>query len=268
MNELIPFFWGAAHVRVLLVDGEPWFVAGDVCRELGYQRSRDAISQHCKGAVKRRLPTAGGEQDVTLIPERDIYRLVMRSKLPGAVQFEEWVVGEVLPAIRKTGGYAMHAGDPLAALNDPAKLRTLLLGYSEKVLALEARVEAQAPKVAALERIATGTAGSMSVREAAKTLQAQPKALTEWMVTRRWIYRHPLGRTWLAYQPRLLSGMLEHKLVSGKRADDTDWGSTQVRVTARGLARIAELLEQETQRKDCPLFAMKSRDATLASSVC
>lgn len=245
MSELVPFYYGMDQVRVFDVDGEPWFVAKDVCRELGYSNANDAIARHCRGVVKRDLPTHSGVQSISTIPERDVYRLVMRSKLPGAQGFEEWVVGHVLPQIRRTGSYGKSTADPIAALNDPTQLRSLLLGYSERVIALESRIEEQAPKVAALERIATVTRGSLSVREAAKTLQMQPKALTLWMQERRWIYRHPVGRTWLAYQPRLLSGMLEHKMVTGERTDGSEWGSTQVRVTAKGLARISELLEQE-----------------------
>lgn len=133
--------------------------------------------------------------------------------------------------------------DPLMLLNDPVHLRSLLLGYDEKVIALQSTVDHQAPKVAALDRFATETAGSYSLREAAKSLQLKPKKFVTWLVERRWIYRHPDGGRWLAFQPRLDSGMLEHKVVTGQRNDGTDWGTTQVRVTAKGLARIAELLE-------------------------
>ncbi|MFM0243810.1 phage antirepressor KilAC domain-containing protein [Paraburkholderia sediminicola] len=135
--------------------------------------------------------------------------------------------------------------NPLAALNDPIQLRALLLGYDEKVLALQSAVDEQAPKVAALDRFATETKGSYSLREAAKSLQIKPKKFVTWLVERRWIYRHPDGGRWLAFQPRLDSGMLEHKVVTGQRNDGTDWGTTQVRVTAKGIARIAELLERD-----------------------
>ncbi|MAY72053.1 MAG: transporter [Halomonas sp.] len=105
MSNIIPFNFNSNSVRVIQKDGEPWFVAKDVAETLGYSRARDAIKQHCKGAVKHRLPSASGYQETMLIPERDVYRLIMRSKLPEAEAFEEWVVGEVLPSIRKTGHY-------------------------------------------------------------------------------------------------------------------------------------------------------------------
>lgn len=134
---------------------------------------------------------------------------------------------------------------PAINLSDPATLRTMLLGYTEKVIELESTVSEQAPKVAALDRFATETAGSYSLREAAKSLQLKPKKFVMWLMDRRWIYRHPDGGRWLAFQPRLDSGMLEHKVVTGQRNDGTDWGTTQVRVTAKGLARIAELIERD-----------------------
>jgi phage antirepressor YoqD-like protein len=137
------------------------------------------------------------------------------------------------------------AADPLRFLSDPAKLRVLLLDYTEKVVALESTVGEMTPKVAALERFANETKGSYSLREAAKCLQLKPKKFVMWLMDRRWIYRHPDGGRWLAFQPRLDSGMLEHKVVTGQRNDGTDWGTTQVRVTAKGLARIAELLERD-----------------------
>lgn len=95
------------NLRVIVRDGEPWFVAKDVAEMLGYSRPKDAIAAHCKGAAKHRLLTPGGAQEMTIIPERDLYRLIMRSKLPEAERFEEWVVGTILPAIRKDGGYIM-----------------------------------------------------------------------------------------------------------------------------------------------------------------
>lgn len=241
MSDVIPFFFGADAVRVIKVGSDPWFVARDVAAVLGYAVPDKAVRDHCKGATDSVAPTAGGAQRVKIIPERDVYRLVMRSKLPAAEKFEEWVVGEVLPTIRKTGSFVQGA---VQALDDPAALRTLLLGYTEKVIALESTVAAQAPKVAALDRIATASDGSCSVTEAAKNVGMKPKAFFEWMRAHRWIYRHALSSTWLAYQPRLDSGHLEHKVVTfdGSEGPRT---ITQVRVTSKGLARIAELLEQE-----------------------
>ncbi|MDG1276992.1 MAG: Bro-N domain-containing protein [Algoriphagus sp.] len=86
------------HACIFLDEhNQPWFVAKDVAELLGYKRERDAVKQHCKGAVKHRLPTSSGIQEMSIIPERDVWRLVMKSKLPAAVKFESWVFDEVIP---------------------------------------------------------------------------------------------------------------------------------------------------------------------------
>lgn len=92
-------------VRTLEIDGKPYFVANDVARALGYSVPKDAISRHCKGALKHRYLTEGGEQELKIIPEGDVYRLVIKSQLPKADEFEHWIFDEVLPSIRKNGGY-------------------------------------------------------------------------------------------------------------------------------------------------------------------
>lgn len=92
-------------VRTIEIDGKPYFVANDVARALGYKRPADAVSAHCKGSVKHRYLTEGGEQELKIIPEGDVYRLVIKSQLPKADEFEHWIFDEVLPSIRKNGGY-------------------------------------------------------------------------------------------------------------------------------------------------------------------
>ena len=92
-------------VRTIEIDGKPYFVANDVAKALGYSVPKDAVSRHCKGALKRRYLTEGGEQEVKIIPEGDVYRLVIKSQLPKADEFEHWIFDEVIPSIRKNGGY-------------------------------------------------------------------------------------------------------------------------------------------------------------------
>lgn len=111
------FNFGAHAVRIVVRDGEPWFVAADVAAALGYLTAKDAarnLSEHQKGG--HILPTPGGEQRVTIINESGLYRLVLRSRKPEAEKFSDWVTGEVLPSIRKTGQYqrtqpALPVGD-------------------------------------------------------------------------------------------------------------------------------------------------------------
>ena len=93
------------QVRMIFIDGKEYFVANDVAKALGYSEPKNAISRHCKGALKQSYLTNGGEQEVKVIPEGDVYRLIIRSKLPKAEEFERWVFDEVLPTIRKQGYY-------------------------------------------------------------------------------------------------------------------------------------------------------------------
>lgn len=89
--------------------GEPLFIAKDVAEALGYANTSKAINAHCKAVSTCHTEMGGQVRAVQIIPERDLYRLVMKSKLPAAEQFEEWVVGQVLPSIRKTGQYTAPA---------------------------------------------------------------------------------------------------------------------------------------------------------------
>ncbi|TXH38842.1 MAG: hypothetical protein E6Q94_01715 [Burkholderiaceae bacterium] len=111
MSDLNVFAFDSQAVRVVTVDGEPWFVGKDVAEVLGYANSADAITKHCKGVAKRYpLSTPGGTQELRIISEPDMLRLIVGSKLPAAERFERWVFEEVLPSIRKTGAYV----DPAA----------------------------------------------------------------------------------------------------------------------------------------------------------
>lgn len=99
-------------LRTYEEDGKILFCGKDVAKVLGYKRTADAISNHCKGSVKRRpLQTTGGMQEFVFITEPDLYRLITHSKLPTAEKFERWVFEEVLPAIRRTGGYMVAKQD-------------------------------------------------------------------------------------------------------------------------------------------------------------
>lgn len=106
MNELQVFNSKEfGDIRTTEIDGKPYFVANDVARALGYKRPADAVTAHCKGSVKHRYLTDGGEQELKVIPEGDIYRLTVRSKLPSAEKFERWVFDEVIPSIHQYGAY-------------------------------------------------------------------------------------------------------------------------------------------------------------------
>lgn len=107
MNELQIFSSNEfGEIRTIEIDGKPFFVATDVAMALGYANPRKAVKDHCKGVTKRDTPTSSGMQQMSYINEGDLYRLIMKSKLPSAEKFENWVMNEVLPSIRKTGNYS------------------------------------------------------------------------------------------------------------------------------------------------------------------
>lgn len=139
MNELTIFKnEDFGEVRIIEIDGKPYFVANDVANALGYASPKDAVSRHCKGALNHRHLTNGGEQEMKIIPEGDVYRLIIRSSLPGAEKFECWVFDEVIPSIRRTGGYNLPQSyaEALRALADKA----------EKMEALQKQNQLMQPK--------------------------------------------------------------------------------------------------------------------------
>lgn len=129
--------------------------------------------------------------------------------------------------------------DPIKMLGDPAAMRGLLLSYTEKVLELQGEVEGMRPQVQALERIAISD-GSMCITDAAKTLQVQPKALFSFLRAHGWIYTRQGSNEYIAYQSKLQSGLLEHKTTVVTRSDGSEKTTTQVRVTPKGLTRLAK----------------------------
>ena len=93
------------EIRTVTKEGKTLFVGNDVAAALGYVEKAKAVRTHCKGVSEMDIPTNGGVQTVKVITEGDIYRLVVKSQLPQAEKFESWIFDEVLPSIRKNGGY-------------------------------------------------------------------------------------------------------------------------------------------------------------------
>lgn len=128
------------EVRMTEIDGKPYFVATDVATALGYINPRKAVNDHCKGVTKRDTPTSSGVQQMSYINEGDLYRLIMKSKLPSAEKFESWVMDEVLPSIRKTGSYSKP-------LTTSEQIRLLAQGNTE----LTERVDKVEDKIISIE---------------------------------------------------------------------------------------------------------------------
>jgi len=151
MSSVIPFEFHGTEIRVISGEGGVWFVAKDVAAALGYQNSRKALADHCKGVTKRNTLTSGGNQEVAVIQEPDVYRLIMRSKLPSAEKFADWVFEEVLPTIRRTGTYTRDENAPIdpfmAAINAMEELDRAMQVFNvskgDKVKLLHLSMKAQ-----------------------------------------------------------------------------------------------------------------------------
>lgn len=119
------------QIRTVEINGKIYFVGKDIANALGYSNPRDAIARHCKGVVKHDSFKEGG-QEVALIPEGDMYRLITHSKLESAERFESWVFDEVLPAIRQHG----HYENP----NMSTEMRAILM-IEQKQVKMEQRMD-------------------------------------------------------------------------------------------------------------------------------
>lgn len=174
-GTLVPFNYGHAQVRVVQVDGEPWFVLADLCKILELpNRSMVArrLDDDMKGVIQ--IDTPGGRQSVTVVSEPGMYEVVIRSDKPEAAAFRRWITGTVLPEIRRTGAYGAPAFDP-ASLSRQEILR-LALNAEEERLALEAENKVLAPKAEAYDDFLDAT-GKYGVGAVAKMLGSSQNRL-------------------------------------------------------------------------------------------
>lgn len=127
------------QIRTLERYGDPWFVGKDVAQALGYSNTKDAVSRHVDDDDKggARITTPSGEQTMTIINESGVYSLIFSSKLPSAKKFKRWVTSEVLPTIRRTGGYSAHGAG--GAFDSDAALRLVeeLLQAKDEIMELK-----------------------------------------------------------------------------------------------------------------------------------
>jgi len=135
--------------------------------------------------------------------------------------------------------------DPMKTLNDPTAMRTLLLTYTEKVLALEETVEKQKPKAEGFDRIANSD-GATNVTTTAKSLQMRPMDLFALLSNKKWIYRRPGGKGWIGYQDKIQRGLLIHKVTTVSTSDGREKTIEQVLVPPKGLTHLAKLVGPET----------------------
>jgi len=239
MNELMifnnPRF---GEVRTITENGKTLFCGSDVAKALGYKRPNDAVTAHCKGTVKRRTLTKGGEQEMNFITEGDIYRLAAKSELPGAEEFESWIFDEVIPSIRKTGGYSLPKDYPSA-------LRALA-DIEEKRLALKAENEAQEQVIADFQPIKQyvdkilSSTRTLTTTQIAADYDMSARKLNK-ILREEGIQRYVNGQ-WILYKQYMGKGYTKSKTINITRSDGQPDTVLNTEWTQKGRLLIHEIL--------------------------
>lgn len=246
MTALDLFQYGAHDVHVVSIGGEPWFVAGDIARILGFREAYDltrSLDEDEKGPHVLRTP--GGEQTVTIISEAGLYSAILRSRVPEAKAFKRWITHDVLPAIRKTGSYGSPVGISFEEMT-----AQVIHGLQERIEAAQARARELESPAAAWNALSNAD-GDFTISDAAKILGRDgkcpgPRQMFAWLETNGWIFRR--GGRWQAMQTAVNAGFLVERVTSGyfdQSTGERKQGKPEVRVTAKGLERLRDLLADE-----------------------
>lgn len=251
-SEIQTFDFNNAPLRTLTDEnGDPWFVAKDVCNVLEISNNRDAISQLDNDEKNTVVIHDGipGNPNRAIINEPGLYKLIMRSRKPEAKDFQRWITHEVLPSIRKHGIYATEATiDQIIA--DPdfgIRLLTSLKEERAKRIEAENQVKELEPKAKALDDF-TNVPDALLVRDAAKLLSNAgtpigEKELREWLSQHDWMYRH--AGTWWAASARVKAGhlVIVESRSHGQHKDGSIFAfPPTVKITRKGLALLHKRL--------------------------
>lgn len=258
-NQLTPFTYGEQPVRVVTIDGEPWFVLTDLCKVLdlnqphrvGARLSEDARTSSTV------IDSMGREQRATVVSEAGMYEVIIRSDKTEAIAFRRWITAEVLPSIRKRGGYLTPEATE-AALTDPdfiIRLATELKAERAHRAELETTVTTQRahlalvePKADAFDRWLSSNV-DYSVGHVAKALaiagvlnMGRTRLFKKLSDELRWIYRD--GASWTPYQAQITTGRLAVKLgMQLNTRTGEQFATATVRITPKGAAKLAALLD-------------------------
>ena len=239
MSNIQIFNYQSNEVRTVEMGGEPWFVLKDVCNILGISKYRDTAARldaDERGSVE--VDTLGGTQQVIAVNESGLYHVILRSDKPEAAPFRKWVTSEVLPSIRKNGGYI--AGQEQLS---PQELMAKALMVAQKTLAdREARISeltAQNSQLTVEKQIMQPKAEYFdelvdrnlltNFRETAKELGIKPKAFVAWLLEKKFLYRDQKGK--LLPREDKNSGLFE---VKEAKNDKTQWSGVQTLITPKG----------------------------------
>lgn len=239
MSNIQIFNYQSNEVRTVEMGGEPWFVLKDVCNILGISKYRDTAARldaDERGSVE--VDTLGGTQQVIAVNESGLYHVILRSDKPEAAPFRKWVTSEVLPSIRKNGGYI--AGQEQLT---PEELMAKALLVANKTLAdREARIcelTAQNSQLTVEKQIMQPKAEYFdelvdrnlltNFRETAKELGVKPKAFVAWLLEKKFLYRDQKGK--LLPREDKNNGLFE---VKEAKNDKTQWSGVQTLITPKG----------------------------------
>lgn len=262
MNELKVFENGEfGKVRMIEENGKPLFCGSDVARALGYSRPNDAVNDHCRSTVKRRIPhpqSVEKEIEVIFIPEGDVYRLITHSKLPKAEEFEKWVFDEVLPTIRKTGGYVanddLFINTYLPTADDATKLmfRTTLATVwqlNEEKQQLQQTVSVQAQQISEMQPkvtyydIVLNCKDLVAISVIAKDYGWSAKHMNQHLYEKGVQYKQ--GSIWLLYQKYASSGYTSTKTYTYQDWKEEAHTTVQTYWTQKGRLFIYEMMKAD-----------------------
>ncbi|MDE1465646.1 phage antirepressor [Spartinivicinus poritis] len=210
MNDLIPFQFGSSAVRIINIEGEPWFVSKDVAEVLGYAtayKMTRSLDENEKGP--QIVGTLGGAQELSLISESGLYSAILKSRRPEAKAFKKWVTNEVLPTIRKTGGYiaGQENDSPEVIMAKALQVAQSIIETKAKQLAVAKQETNEAlPKIEFHDQVAQAP-DAITVGEAAKIIGTGRNRLFEYMRQIGWVTRYNEP-----YQSKIGQGLLNVKL--------------------------------------------------------
>lgn len=230
------------EIRTMLINDEPWFVGKDIANVLGYSNPQKAVRDHVDEEDKgvNEMDTPGGKQTFVVINESGLYSLIMSSKLPTAKRFKRWVTSEVLPSIRKNGGYI--AGQE--TMSDDELMAKALLVAQNKIAERDAiiqrqqmRIEADRPKAVFADAV-SASRNSILIRDLAKMIcqngyKIGQNRLFDWMRDNGYLIKHGSSRN-LPKQKYIEQGLFEIKettIVDGSGFNKT---KTTTKVTGKG----------------------------------
>jgi prophage antirepressor-like protein len=202
MTDIVPFDFNEYRVRVIMKDGEPWLVAGDVCGVLDIVNVADAMTRLDPGDIGQTevMDKSGKERPGTwIVNESGLYDLVMRSNKPEAKKFRRWITSEVLPSIRKTGGYQHTPATYLDALK-------ALVATEEQRQVLTAQVAELAPKAEDFDAFMAAPDDCYTMNQVAKTLNTGRTRLMKFLREEGVIFHSKDAAGSLAYQTYIDKG--------------------------------------------------------------